>query len=748
MSHEIRLKRAYCSNFMSYGNNVNEFEFSEDGTITWIKGPNGVGKSVTIEILSFTWFGTPYRKIKKNSGVRNTSNQSSSAATITGVEFDKVIGDVVEQYEIKRRMTKGGATTLSIFKDGVEIPKAAGMTQKKLEDEILGFDYIIFENIISLNTIQTIPIIDMPPDKKRKLLESIATIHLDKLKKANKEKLKDVQIKFRSATNDVEQYTKDTEELESISKKLEEEKEAGIKDLEGQLTSLKNQFDKYEEQQKQLETDRDKAKERGVNKKTELDKYNGVSDKINNYKTIITHLEFLSPLPEKIEKKETEYKGLKVVFGQAEEFYSNTKYDIDEYKTVSSELEKLKESSIDYLMRTSQLKNQIETITEDGKALKPGKPCITCGKPSTEQDIEKIKSTYRDKYKKVNAEYKKALALDRTNTEKVEEFTAKKEVLDKKKEASTAAKAKYDIADAAAVRVKEEIDGMVSDKETKEVQIKKLFTSNGDDKALSTEEVNKNIKALECQLEIRAGLETDLNEIRIEATQKIEAIKGVRVNITNTTEQITLLQEKIDVKNAKDLDDACAQTAKKLTNTKEDLKRSHGRVTKYSDEVAKCKYIEEMFDDNGIKQIILHAFVPNLNKAIAHNLSLFELPFSVEFNDAMEFDFTGNLGMAQEYGGLSQGQTRKLNFAITIAFRDFVATIADFKINILFLDEVLDISTDDESLEHMLQLLKAKVAEVGQIYLMTHRGQYFKDYFDHIVEIEHDGRYSTINKIK
>lgn len=748
MAHEIRLKRSYCSNFMSYGSNVNEFEFGKDGTITWIKGPNGVGKSVIIEILSFTWFGSPYRKIKKNSGVRNSSNHASSAPTLTGVEFDKIVGDVVEHYEVKRKMTKSGSITLSIFKNGNEMLKEAGMTQKKLEDEILGFDYTIFENIISLNTIQTIPIIDMPPEKKRKLLESIATIHLDKLTKVNKEKLKDVQIKFRSATSDVEQYTKDATDVESILKTLEEEKKAGIKDLDDQIASLQVKVEAYEGQKKDLEVAKDSAKERGIKKKEELDKYNGVVEKINNYKTIITHLEFLAPLPKKIEDKETEYKSLKVVSDKAEELYNSTKYDADEYKALSGELETLKKSSIEYLVAISKLKNQMDTIAEDGKALKPGKPCITCGKPSTDEDVEKIKATYRDKYKKINTEYKEKMELAKANTEKIEEFTAKKEILDKKKEDATTAKANFDIAKSITVRVKSEIDGMLLDKETKEHHIQQLFIKNGDDKPISADKVNENIVALECQLEIRDGLETDLNNIRIEATQKIEAIKGVRENITNATGQIKSLQEKIDIKKAKDIDDACTKTATKLANTKEDLERSHSRVTKYSDEVSKCQYIEGMFADNGIKQIILHAFVPNLNKAIAHNIALFELPFSVQFNDSMEYEFTGHLGMAQEYGGLSQGQTRKLNFAITIAFRDFVAAIADFKINVLFLDEVLDISTDDEALEHMLHLLRAKVDEVGQIYLMTHRGQYFKDYFDHIIEIEHDGRYSTINKIK
>lgn len=748
MPHEIRLKRAYCSNFMSYGNNVNEFIFAEDNTITWIKGPNGVGKSVIIEILSFTWFGSPYRKIKKNSGVRNSSNHESSAATITGVEFEKVVGDVVERYEVKRRMTKSGGISLTIFKNEVEIPKTAGITQKKLEDEILGFDYTIFENIISLNTIQTIPIIDMPPENKRKLLESIATIHLDKLTKANKERLKDVQIKFRTATSDVEQYTKDAEELASILRTLEEEKKAGIKDLDDQIASLQEKLATYEEQKKVLETDRDIAKERGIKKKEEIDKYTGVVEKINNYNTIITHLEFLAPLPEKIKNKETEYKSLKDASDKAEASYNSAKYDVDEYKTVSSELDRLKTSATSYLIASSKLKDQIDTILAEVKDLKSGEPCITCGKPSTEADIEKIKATYREKYKKINTEYKKALEVNNTNKKKVEEFSAKKEILDKKKESSTIAKANFDIAKSAANRVKTELDGMLSDKEIKEQHIQTLFLKNGDDKSISIDKVKELITALEGQLVIRNDLETELNNIRIETTKKIEGIKGVRDNITTTTDQIKSLQEKIDIKRSKDIDDACAKTATKAANTKLDLDRSHERVIKYSDEVSKCKYIEGMFADNGIKQIILHAFVPNLNKAISHNIALFELPFSVKFNDAMEYEFTGHFGMAQEYGGLSQGQTRKLNFAITVAFRDFVAAIADFKINVLFLDEVLDISTDDEALEHMLHLLKAKVSEIGQIYLMTHRGQHFKDYFDHVVEIEHDGRYSTINKIK
>ena len=111
-----------------------------------------------------------------------------------------------------------------------------------------------------LNTIQTIPIVDMTPERKRKLLESIVTVHLDKFKKLNKEQLKEMQIKFKSATSDIELYEKDVGELTGILEQLEKEKEAGIKELEEQLEKLSKELTNTDTEQRRLEKERDKLK--------------------------------------------------------------------------------------------------------------------------------------------------------------------------------------------------------------------------------------------------------------------------------------------------------------------------------------------------------------------------------------------------------------------------------------------------------------------------------------------------------
>jgi DNA repair exonuclease SbcCD ATPase subunit len=256
--------------------------------------------------------------------------------------------------------------------------------------------------------------------------------------------------------------------------------------------------------------------------------------------------------------------------------------------------------------------------------------------------------------------------------------------------------------------------------------------------------IEDRINSLKKDNEAGNVIKTELEKLRDELIKKNETIKNLTSNINTNNKTITELNKKIDEKSKNDVNSAYNSTKNKLEGTEKDVETAKHRITKYSDEIEVTKCIERIYADDGIKKLVLGIFVPNLNKAIAHNLSMFELPFLIEFDDSMEYRFLSKFGLSTTYNGLSQGQKRKLNFAISMAFRDFVTAIADFKINILFLDEVLDISTDYEALNHMLVLLKNKVIEIGSIYLMTHRGDDFKDNFNHIVEVEHDGRYSSI----
>jgi len=174
-------------------------------------------------------------------------------------------------------------------------------------------------------------------------------------------------------------------------------------------------------------------------------------------------------------------------------------------------------------------------------------------------------------------------------------------------------------------------------------------------------------------------------------------------------------------------------------------------ITNFSDKIAICKYISYMCSDDGLKSYVIKMFVPFFNQAIESNLRRFNLPYHIVFDKSMEYTFESVYGAAPCYEMLSQGQKRKVTFAIAMAFCDFVFRVANFKINCLFLDEILDVSTDDVSLREMVELVRTRAKQTPTIFAVTHREAIIQDLFDYKLDIENNGLFSIIgecNKLK
>lgn len=738
--HEIQVKRISCSNFFSYGNNVNELDISKG--MIWIKGANGAGKSSIVEALTFGFFGKPYRNIKIKE-VKNNANKSKMSVTL---EFCVLTSnDTIDEYIITREMTNSGSSKTKITLNTVEQGKNA-ISQKKLEDEVLGFNLNIWENIISLNTIQTKPIIDMEPKDKRKLVESVLTLHIDKYKKANGDALKEAQTSCVMAQSDSEKYSRDAEEMKVILEKLKDEKAEDLKGMEDQITVLEGEKVKLEKDKAKIVTSREKEIAKGVKKKKSLEKYTKIEESVNNYKIIINDIESAKNLEVDIQEKEKAYKESKkkasdmMIKVQA---ISLTPPEV--FSTLQKELKYVLDEFI--TLKSVSVDGRMEELKTKAENLKVGVDCPTCGKPSTEDDIEKIKDEYREEYKTLNKKKKdtdKKLIANRERSKTLEEENVKiTENLAKREKANVAHQAEATKEE----RDKEEWEMLKGKRDTHIERATGLWNEDSELNIDSIPLIEEKITDYNEELKTKAEIQKAVDTLRETVIRQKGEINNFDNLISSSQTQINNLSKTLEEKKNKTSEDAYSSTEKKLAGAEDDLKRAYDRITKYSDDIEICKYIEKMYNDDGIKKLVLGIFVPNLNKAIAHNLNLFELPFMIEFDDAMEYKFSSKFGLADVYNGLSQGQKRKLNFAISIAFRDFVTSIADFKINVLFLDEVLDISTDFEALSHMLTLVKDKAKEIDSIYLMTHRGDDFVEYFDSIVEIEYDGRYSSINVI-
>ena len=696
--------------------------------------------STVIEALNFALFSSSFRKMTKGE-LKNTANKGKLRVYL---EFEREDSKGIHQYAITREMGKSSTKTI-IEKDNVEQSKEAGYSQKVLEEEVLGFNQNIFENVISLNTIETTPFIDMDPGKKRKLIESMLTLQIDKFKDINKQALKEAQTKMESAKSDVVKYEKDADELRELILTLKEEQAGDIDDLKEAIAEYKNDIMEAKVRQDTSLTEYDAIIDKGKLKAEELAQhpdYSTVIDSLKETKVLINRLAEIS------DDRKDKYRKYKVSLSETEQ----AKVDfntLNDNMDVSTLRDTLKEKTKE-VQESRTLKGACEgalKLTDEkrieielkGKELKAGVECPTCGKPSLESDIESLRAEYIVQWKGA----KDAMAVHQSGIDSysisIESLDNEIEGLRVSLEGHKILEDAFNVAELESNRLKKEYDD-INDDYIERVNILSEATYG-----------SESIDSLDMKIaenkEANIGRElvvTEINELRSDARVNKQDRVNISNEITRDTGAIALIETKIAKKLEQTGDDSVSLMEKKITSTEGDFDRAKERVTKYSDEISITRYIETMYDDDGIKKIVLGIFVPNLNKAIAHNLNLFNLAFMLEFDDGMDFRFESRFGLAPSYNALSQGQKRKLNFAIAVAFRDFVTSIADFRINILFLDEVLDISTDEEALEHMIQLLKAKVPEIGGVYLMTHRGEQFAEYFDNCIQVENNGRYSSL----
>lgn len=154
-------------NILSYGNNPTKIDISNG--LTAITGKNGHGKSVLLDALSYCLFGKPYRDIKMD----ELLNRRNRKELVVSCQFTV---DNSVSYTLTRGMKPD---VLVLSKDGVELDLLSSKKLNQVEiDRILGIDYDLFKQIISLSINHNKPFLAIGTPKKREIIEQIFNVSI------------------------------------------------------------------------------------------------------------------------------------------------------------------------------------------------------------------------------------------------------------------------------------------------------------------------------------------------------------------------------------------------------------------------------------------------------------------------------------------------------------------------------------------------------------------------------------------
>lgn len=216
-------------NFQSFGNDITSVDLDKE-QISLICGTNGSGKTCVIQTISYALFGKSLTGITKAELVNNKNKRNlwvSLQFTIGNDVYKLTRGDKPSILEL----TKNG--------DAVEIDGDSRIFQKKLESEILRFDFKAFKQLVCLGSEFT-RFFKMTAAERRTFIEGILDLQvISEMSVLAKEDLK-------STKKQLEEYDIAKTQKESNLKIYIEEQEKENQDLAGRRDKLLDESSKLE----------------------------------------------------------------------------------------------------------------------------------------------------------------------------------------------------------------------------------------------------------------------------------------------------------------------------------------------------------------------------------------------------------------------------------------------------------------------------------------------------------------------
>lgn len=147
-----------------------------------------------------------------------------------------------------------------------------------------------------------------------------------------------------------------------------------------------------------------------------------------------------------------------------------------------------------------------------------------------------------------------------------------------------------------------------------------------------------------------------------------------------------------------------------------------------------------LLKDGGIKTAIIREYLPALNSMINRYLTAFD--FFVNFNLDENFEEVIKSRGRDEfsYASFSEGEKKRLDLAILLAFRQIAALKNSAKINLLIMDEVIDSSLDLEARAKFTDLLDT--LSDSNVIVISHTDT-SPDAYSAMIQITKQGDFST-----
>ena len=275
--------------------------------------------------------------------------------------------------------------------------------------------------------------------------------------------------------------------------------------------------------------------------------------------------------------------------------------------------------------------------------------------------------------------------------------------------------------------------------EHKNQEITKLENAIKDSETKITK-IKKQIENLNTKIKTQKENQKLFNDTNFKLQTLTFTESSIESDISHIEHQKKILNNRVlDI----DLDIIRSEHVSKVNVYKND-KETFDDISK---KVSNYETVSKVLSEEGIKSYFFKRLIPILNKKINEYLNIFDLPISINFNQAME-ESISEIGSNEKnisYNTFSEGEKKRIDIAILLSFISTMKLISNWNCNVLIFDEILDSATDSEGLEKLLGSIKEMTLNDNQLctYVISHR-EVFQDIYTNVIKIKKVNGFSKI----
>lgn len=289
----IFIKKITYKNFLSYGNAPTTITLNTHKA-TLIRGKNGHGKSVWLDLVLYALYGKPYRDINKNQLINSINGGSllvDIEFSINGVEYQIVRGQKPQVFDI--------------FRNGELIEQNAATRdyQAFLESNILKVSEKTFKQIAVLGSASYIPFMQLSASQRRELVESILDIEVfSKMNTVLKERIASTKEELTTIGHKLDIKKAEAIAQQKLIKVMQENTKARVDEYETKRAGLLLELAKWGMSVNDLQQELDQMN--GAEPEFDQAKYDIVTANISNatrdikaFKKKLTTIEHIESCP-------------------------------------------------------------------------------------------------------------------------------------------------------------------------------------------------------------------------------------------------------------------------------------------------------------------------------------------------------------------------------------------------------------------------------------------------------------------